>query len=206
MKGTFPYEWFDSLDRMDEQSLPSIECFNSELTEREMTEESYSHAKLVWDTFEMESMWDYHDLYLVTDVLLLADVLTVFRNNCLENYKLDPFQFYTLPGFAWEAMLLMTKEELELISDTAMYLFIEDALRGGMSTISIREADSNVPGTVGYDSTKPTKHLIYLDANNQYGWAMSQPLPHKGFEWMTFEEIVKFRDTGTYNSFHKYHI
>ena len=204
-KGEFPYEWFDSLDRMVEEALPSMECFNSKLTEQEMSPESYAHADRMWKTFGMKRMLDYHDLYLVTDVLLLVDVLTVFRDNSLTHYNLDPFHFYTLPGFAWESMLLMTEIELEQLSDPNMYLFVEDGTRGGISVISEREADANVPGTANYNPEKPAKHIIYLDANNQYGWAMSQPLPYKDFAWLSTEELLKFRVEGSYIVFCYYH-
>ena len=72
----------------------------------------------------MKKMKDYHDLYLTTDVLLLADVFENFRNVCVKNYKLDPAWYYTAPGLAWDACLKKTEVELELLSDVDMLLMI----------------------------------------------------------------------------------
>ena len=90
----------------------------------------------MWDIFEINNLGEYHDLYLKTDVLLLADVFENFRDLCLECYKLDPAHFYTSPGLAWEAMLCMTGVTLELLTDPDMYLMIENGIRGGISMIS----------------------------------------------------------------------
>ena len=84
-------------------------------------------------------------------------------------------------GMAWDAALKMTGVELELFKDEAMYGFIERSIRGGISMISKRFAKANNPGCREYDPLKPLSYLIYLDANNLYGWAMSQELPTQGF-------------------------
>ena len=90
---------------------------------------------------------------------------------------------------AWDAALKMTKVELELLSDEAMYSFIERSIRGGVSQISKRLAKANIDGCKDHDQKDPNVYLIYLDANNLYGWAMSQELPTHGFRWLTAEEI-----------------
>ena len=90
---------------------------------------------------------------------------------------------------AWDAALKMTKVELELLSDEAMYSFIERSIRGGVSQISKRLAKANVDGCKDHNKKDPNVYLIYLDANNLYGWAMSQELPTHGFRWLTVEEI-----------------
>ena len=77
--GVHPYEYMDSFERFDEASLPPKEAFYSNLTKSCISEEDYEHAKKVWKAFECETLGDYHDLYLLTDTLLLADVFENFR-------------------------------------------------------------------------------------------------------------------------------
>ena len=83
----------------------------------------------------MNTMGDYHDLYLKIDVLLLADVFEKFIGTCLEYYGLDPCHYFSSPGLSWNVMLKMTKIELEFISDIDMYLFIEKGMRGLFLTL-----------------------------------------------------------------------
>ena len=92
---------------------------------------------------------------------------------------------------AWDAALKMTDVNLELLSDEEMYTFLERSIRGGVSQISKRYAKANNPYCKEYDSQKPNSYLMYLDANNLYGWAMSQILPTHGFRWLNDEEIEK---------------
>ena len=135
----------------------------------------------------METLKDYHDFYLTSDVLLLADVFETFRDNCMDNYHLDP-----APGFSWQAALKMSKVELELLSDIDMHLFLEDGIRGGVSTITHRHATANNILAENFDSSHPSTHLIYWDANNLYGWAMSKSLPTHNFRWLNENEIEDF--------------
>ena len=192
-KGVFPYDWFDSLEKLEEERLPPIDEFYSKLNNENISEEDYQHAKNVWKKFNMKNMRDYHNLYLKTDVLLLADVFENFRKFCKENYGLDPAWYFTSPGLAWDAMLKMTEVELELMSDPNMYLMIENGIRGGISTITKRYAKANNP-YMGekFDPNKETKYIPYLDANNLYGWAMSKPLPVRNFKWMDEKELEKY--------------
>ena len=157
--------------------------------------------KNVWNEFEMETMRNYHDLYMVTDVLILADVFENFRRICMENYGLDPAWYYTSPGLSWDALLKMTKVKLDLLKDPDMVLMFEKGIRGGMSMISKRYAKANNPymdGGAGasceYDSDKPTKYIPYLDANNLYGWAMSKKLPVSDFKWMNVDELNNWEE------------
>ena len=133
---------------------------------------------------------DYHDIHNVSDVLILADVFENFRNNCNENYGLDPAHYYTAPGLAWDAALKLTKITLELLSDYDMLLMIKKGIRGGISMISNRYGVANNKYmNEMYDKSKESKYIQYLDANNLYGWAMSKPLPTHGFEWMSESEL-----------------
>ena len=142
-KRVFPYDWFDSIEKLNEKNLPPIEEFYSKLNEKNISEEDYEHAKKVWKKFKIKNMREYHDLYLKTDVLLLADIFENFRKVCKKYYNLDPAWYYTTPGLAWDAMLKMTQVELELLSDPQMYLMLENGKRGGIAVVSKRYSKAN---------------------------------------------------------------
>ena len=187
----------DSFEKFDETQLPEKEKFYSSLTREDITDEEYERAKQVWETFGCRNLGDYHNLYVATDTLLLADVFENFRKVCQEKYGLDPAHYYSTPGLSWDALLKKTGVELELLTDLDMHLFIERGMRGSISMASKRYAKANNPLVAGYDSTQPTNYITYLDANNLYGWAMTQHLPKRGFHWKrvmpTEEQIMKMR-------------
>ena len=193
-KGVFPYDWFDSFNKLSSTSLPPKEAFHSILNDSDITEEDYKHAQNVWETFGMMTLKDYHDLYLKSDVLLLSDVFENFRDVCLDNYRLDPMFYYTAPGLAWDACLKIAKVRLELLTDYDMLMMVEKGIRGGVSMISTRYGKANNPYMKDYDPDQPNKFISYLDANNLYGWAMCKPLPTKGFEWMKKEELKDWKN------------
>ena len=99
----------NSWDRFNEDSLPRKEQFYSRLNMSGVSDAEYMHACKVWDEFGIKNMGEYHDLYLRTDVILLANVFESFRNVCMENYGLDPAHLYTAPGLAWKACLKKKK-------------------------------------------------------------------------------------------------
>ena len=136
-------------------------------------------------------MGDYHDLYLKSDILLLADVFENFRSTCLQYYKLDPCHYYTSSGLSWDATLKMTDIKLELMTDIDMFQFIEKGTRGGISYIANRFGEANNKYMKEYNKEKPSKCIMYLDANNLYGYAMSQYFPTSGFKWLTEKQIDK---------------
>ena len=119
-KGVFPYEFMTDFPKLNDVQLPPKEAFYSQLTDSHISDEDYEHAQKVWKAFGCKTMRDYHNLYLKTDVLLLADVMTEFRKTCKNTYGLDALHYYTSPGLAWDAMLKYTKMELDLISDPDM--------------------------------------------------------------------------------------
>lgn len=188
-KGVYPYEWCDAWEKFQSEDLPSQQDFYSQLNEEGVSDDDYKHASKVWDTFGMKNFGEYHDLYLKTDVLLLADVFENFRKVSMEQYGLDPCHYVSLPGFSWDAMLKHTKATLELLSDPDMYLFCERGKRGGVSMITHRHAVANNPYLKAYDKSKPNSHIMYLDMNNLYGSPMSGPLPYGGFQWVSVEEF-----------------
>ena len=187
-KGVYPYDYMDSFEKFNHK-LPSKEDFYSILNDQHISNEDYEHAQNVWNKFSLKNMGDYHNLYLKSDILLLADVFEDFRNTCLEYYKLDPCHYFTSPGLSWDAMLKMTNIKLELMTDIDMFQFIEKGLRGGISYIANRYSKANNKYMKEYYENKPSKYIMYLDANNLYGWAMSQYLPTGGFKWMTQKQI-----------------
>ena len=187
-KGVYPYDYMDSFDKFDEK-LPPKEEFCSILNDEHISDEDYKHAQNVWNALSLKTMGEYHDLYLKSDILLLADVFENFRKTCLEYYKLDPCHYVTSPGLSWDAMLKMTGIKLELMADIDMYQFIEKGMRGGTSYIANRYGKANNRHMKEYDEKAPSKYIMYLDANNLYGWAMSQYLPTGGFRWMTQKQI-----------------
>ena len=112
------------------------------MTEEEITNDDYNKAKQIWKHFDIKNMGEYHDLYLNTDVLLLADVFENFRDMCLSYYGLDPVYYYTLPNFAFDAMLKLTGIEIDLVNNQDMYEMIEAGLRGGMTQNNLQESRS----------------------------------------------------------------
>ena len=183
-KGIYPYEYMDNWDRFNGSVLPSKDKFYSKLNMSGVSDKEYEQARKVWDEFGIKNMGEYHDLYLKTDVILLANVFESFREVCMKNYGLDPAHFYTAPGLAWKAFLKKTGIRLELLQDPDMLLMFEQGIRGGITQSVHRYASANNPYMEEYDKNKPTNYLQYLDANNLYGWAMSRPLPTGEFRWI----------------------
>ena len=184
-KGVYPYDYMNTWDKLNDTALPNIEAFASKLRGTDCDEADYARAQTVWTAFDCKRMADYHDLYLKTDVLQLADVFESFRCGSLVNYKLDPAHYVSAPHLSWDAMLNMSKCNLQLLDDAEMFRMLENNLRGGISMITKRYARANNPrlGTL-YDPEQPVSHIMYWDANNLYGWAMSQHLPFDEFHWM----------------------
>ena len=190
-KGVYCYSYMSSFDKFDEKELPPIECFYNDLSESHITESEYQHAKDVWSAFNMTSLKQYHDTYLASDVLILADVFSEFSRVCLRDYGLDPKHYVSLPGFSFDSMMRMVKAKVHLLTDPEMHLFIESSIRGGIATISARHAVSNNPylPPEHYDPKKEHSYVIYADANNLYGLSLSLPLPISNFKFLSEEEI-----------------
>ena len=183
-KGVYPYEYMDSWERFNETSLPSKESFYSELNLEDINDKDYSHAQKVWDVFEIKNLGKYHDLYVQTDTSLLADIFEKFRNICIEIYQLDPTHFLSAPWLTWQACLKKTNIRFELLTDIDMLLMIEEGIRGGMCQSIHRYAEANKKYMKKYNKNIPSSYLLYVDANNLYGWAMSKEFLVNGFEWV----------------------
>ena len=131
-KGVYPYEYINEWNKFDEKELPVKESFYSNVTMEDISDTDYKHANNVFKRFDLNNFGDYHDLYVRSDTLLLADIFENFRHVCLNNYELDPAHFVSLPGLAWQACLKKTNAELELITNYDMLLMIENGIRGGI--------------------------------------------------------------------------
>ena len=108
---------------------------------------------------------------------MLADVFENFRNKCLEIYEFDPVHFVSAPGLAWQACLKKTEVKLELLTDYDMILMIKKRIRGRICQATHRYAKANNKYMRNDDKNSESWYIEYLDANNLYGWAMSQKLP-----------------------------
>ena len=198
-KGVYPYEYMDNWERFDETLLPNKEAFYSNLNMEDIADTDYRHANKVFKEFELENLGKYHDLHVQSDTLLLADVFENFRNACIKEYKLDPDNFLTAPGLAWQACLKKTDAKLELLTDFDMLLMVEEGIRGGMCHAIYKYAKVNNKYMKNYNEKEESSYIQYLDANNLYGWAMSQRLPVSGFKWIEDvsridEEFIKNYD------------
>ena len=147
------------------------------------------HAKRVLKSLNNKNLGDYDDLYVQSDTLLLAHVFEKFRNKSIGIYELDPAYFLSTPGLAWQACLKNTEVKLELLTDVDMLLMVEKGIRGGICHAIHKYAKANNQYRKSYDKNKESSNIQYLDANNLYGWLMSQKLPVDGFKWKKYIKI-----------------
>ena len=199
-KGVYPYEYMDGWKKFEERSLPPKDTFYSRLNMKVISDQDYEHAQQVWNTIKKKALGCYHDTYLKTDVLLLADVFETFRNTCLKNYKVDLAHFYMAPGLAWQALLKTAAKyceheerrkecelcpdefRLELLTDMDMLLMFEKGVRGGITqAVKCYAKANNKYRNDLYNPDEVSTYHQYLDINNEYGCAMTQDLPTLGF-------------------------
>ena len=156
----------DDWSRFDEEQLPEKSSFYNNFNMEEISDIDYRQAEKVFNKFSIKNLEEYHDLYVQGDTLLLADVFENFRNMCIK------------------VCLKKTGVKLELITDVDMLLMIEKGIRGGICHSVYRHAKANNKYMKIYDKNKESLHIIYMDANNLYGYTMSKKLPVDGFEWV----------------------
>ena len=164
-----------SCERFNKEPLLLKKYFYDELNKNDISEEGYPHALKVWEVFKIKNLGEYHDLYVQTDTLLLADVFENFRNMCLKIYKLDPPNFVSAPGLSWEACLKMMGIELELLTDKEMLCMFEKGTRGGMCQ-----------ATHHYECTN-NKYMENYNEN-----IASSFLPIGNFEWIEKDNLLEF--------------
>ena len=195
-KGVYTYEYMDNWERFDEKLLPNKDSFYSNLNMENIDDIDYRHGNNLFRRFKLKILGEYHDLYVQSDTLLLADVFENFRNMCIEVYELEPAHSLSLPGLAWQACL---KKTSELLTDYNMLLMVEEGIRGGICHAIHRYAKENNKYMKNYDKNEESSYIQYLDVNDLYGWAMSQKLPLNGFKWIEDtskinEEFIKNYD------------
>ena len=201
-KGVYPYDYMDSMERMKEKSLPPQNSFYSGLYNTGIPDEEYAHAYIVWKVFDIADLREYTELYNVLDVLLLECLFEAFRSTCIkDSFGLDPAHFVTAPSLSWASMLKLNFDnsfKIENLTDYDMVIMVENGIRGGMCQVMnpyaranvlekgrrfpddtfLLNADESVWEMEGVESK-----ILYFDANNLYGWAMSQPLPSGCYRW-----------------------
>ena len=184
-KGVFPYTYITDLEVLEENRLPSKDKFYNDLGKENISDEEYNFAQKIWSTFKCVKLKDYLQVYLLADLLILADVFENFRSNCYEHYELDPLHYYSNAHFTFDAFLRFSGVKLELLTDINMYCFINKGIRGGLSMVGKRLSHANnIHMAQKYDRTKPSKYIMYFDCNNLYGVAMREYLPHSSFKWL----------------------
>lgn len=192
-KGFFPFEYLSSPAVLQESHLPKRDCFYSSLSKRTISREEYSHAKQMFKLLKCKNLGEYLLAYLRNDVTLLADVMENFRHNCYRTYKLDIAKYVSLPGYAFDSMLLLTGVQLELLTEVEQYDFIQSSIKGGICSQYKKYAKANDPDLMeDFDPEKPVSFLAFLDCNSLYAYSLKKRLPVKGFRWLTQEEIDDF--------------
>ena len=181
-KGVYPYEYVDCLDKLIKTKLPSKDRFVSTLSGTTISDKDYELRKMSGILFGAK-----HSQTTRSSTVSRTSFFLLMSLKISSTFKLDPAHYITAPSLALDAMLKMTEVELELLTDPD---FFEKGVRGGVSTITKRYAKAN-NRYMGdeYDPNKPSIYIPYLDANNLYGWAMSQPLPCSDFRWLSEEEL-----------------
>ena len=184
-KGIYPYSYMNGFEKFEETSLPPREKFFNDLSKKHISDTDYTFIHELWKTFNLKNLGELHDLYMETDVLLLADVFQEFRHFSLLKYRLDPAHFNTAPSLTWSAALLYTMQRLEIPIDPDMHLFFDKGLTGGASQVANPWAEANHEGIEkNFDREVSRAYIAMFDCNNQYGWAMSEFLPTHGFKWV----------------------
>jgi hypothetical protein len=192
-KGIFPYDFVTSIEQLhDCTRLPDKKLFYNSLIEEEISTLDYEKAETVFEVFKHKNMIDYMEFYCELDVYLLCEVFNKFRRNAIEDFKLDPARFVSLPSFAYQAMLKLTDAKIAACCDVDMYNMIKKGVRGGHSFIServVKVRDHNDEDVKDFVKKNKNEDFVYIDCNNLYGSAMSYKMPVGRYKWMGDDEI-----------------
>lgn len=183
VKMTFPYEYIDSYEKLDEPTLPSdINLWYSTLKKSSPSKEDIDSTIQYFNDKGYKSIYEYATDYMMTDVFLLLEIIYDFKTTSFNTYGVDPLHYYTLPGYAWDVTLKTIDIKPCLLKDESMIDIIIENIRGGISTVSVRK------WLVDDDNNS----IFYFDANNLYGWSMSQSLPYDEFCYINdCEDVLK---------------
>ena len=197
-KGHYPYAYIVNEDKFEDHELPPLSEWRNRLQNDEIsiTEQQLEEAKHVFHTFGCQNMGDYHDLYLTCDTLLLACVTEEFRSSCYNTYGLDCLQYFTISNFCGDALMKVTGQPIELLTDREHLEMCENLVRGGIaSCFESRHEKANNKHQVDFNPTIPSTYIMMFDANNLYGSMMEHlPLPYGNFSFRTnidIEAILK---------------
>jgi len=192
-KGIYPYEYMTSRDVFKQTSLPSMSTFYSKLKMEGITEDQYKRAQEMWYTYKCENMEDFHNVYVKLDVILLADCMENFRRVGIQEYGLDPAHCWTLAGYTWQCCLKMTNLELQMIADPNIYLMFENAIRGGVSTVSNGYSKAKNKYLSNYDLSQPSLYIMSWDVVDLYSYCMSFKLPCGNFQFINEPDKFDFQ-------------
>ena len=187
-KGLFLYDWFDSFDKLYKTKYPPNKVFFSQLAGENIKDLDYEFGKTIYEKY-CKTFMDYQNLYLKTDVLLLADVFEEFRKICYEHFSLDPMNYFTSPGFAWDCLLKYSGVVLDALTYEDVYLFFKQGIRGGYSNCHKNYSKANHKYLPYYNPKEDSIYLIYWDKNSLYPTVMVEKLPVRNFRWGTQKEL-----------------
>lgn len=173
-KGTFPYKWFDSFEKLKHTSLPGLCHWFNDITQTNVDPEP---AHEIWKREKFTNFAEFHDYYMKTDVLQLADIFEEFRESCLSEFNLDPIYFQGAPSYTWQLSLKISADKMYLIQDVDIYQDIQKNIRGGIAQVMHRYVNI---------SDKPDETILYLDVNSLYSKCMTYKLPTKFIEMITY--------------------
>ena len=170
-KGIFPFHLSTSVT-----ALENITIFPSKWDN--INDVDYAEACNIYSQLNCTNLKEYMLHYLKVDVYLLADIFETLRKKAKSEDGLEPVNYFSIPGLSWDSALKSCPVEIELLQDPEMYKFFESGIRGGMTFVKKHYATSDT-----------NTSLFYIDVNNLYGWALSQPLPFGDFQWVNDNEF-----------------
>ena len=199
-KGIYPYEHVDDFNKFNEVGLPKYNDFYSKLKNSNYEKSEYIEAEKTYNEMKLSNFGEYHDFYLKCDVLLLCDIFENFRKLSLSYFKLDPVHYMSLPSLSYDAFLKSNKIPIKMISNEEIKNFYEDHKIGAICAVMGKKhvkANNKYMG-LEYDCNKESNYILYIDANNLYGYAMCKKLPYEiiGKVELSIEELMSTDDIG----------